>query len=95
MNNNNFKEVEEYSEKRKEEIRKMWSEEEWEEMRKKLELLSLEELRELTTRVGIQFTIGNENIQNKQEFILVLDEADKDELIKIYEDIISKRNKSN
>lgn len=95
MNNNNFKEVEEYSEKRKEEIRKMWSEEEWEEMRKKLELLSLEELRELTTRVGIQFTIGNENIQDKQEFILVLDEADKDELIKIYEDIISKRNKSN
>lgn len=50
MNNNNFQEVEKYSEKRKREIREKWSEKEWEEMRKRLELLSLEELRELTTR---------------------------------------------
>lgn len=82
-----------------EKILAQWTPEEWEKMREKLELLSLEEIRELTARVGIEFTGGNESIRDrkeataKEQFILVLDEADKDELISEYKKIISSRSK--
>lgn len=56
-------------------------------MREKLDRLSLEELRELSGKVGIRFTIGNDNILDKDEFILVLDEADKNELMAEYKRI--------
>ena len=69
-------------------IQRQWKPEEWNEMRAKLEDLSLEELRDLTTKVGIKFTIGNQNITDKEEFILVLDEAGRKELIRKYEKII-------
>lgn len=81
------KKVKELAEK----VKRQWPKEEWFKMMDKLEILSLEELRDLTTKVGINFTIGNENIENKQEFILVLDEAEKDELIEEYNKIIKKK----
>ncbi len=62
-------------------------------MRKKLEKLSLEELRKLADRVGIKFTIGNENIKDPEEIILVLDEADRKELEEEYEKIIKEKKK--
>jgi Fe-S cluster assembly ATPase SufC len=80
-----------------EEIKAQWEPGEWDEFRKKLEELSLEDLRELTTKVGIKFAGGNENIIDtknltaKEQFILVLDEADKDELMKEYEKIIESK----
>jgi arginyl-tRNA synthetase len=57
---------------------------EWFKMYDKLMELSLEQLRDLTTKLGITFTGGNDKIKNKEEFVLVLDEADKDELLKEY-----------
>lgn len=66
-----------------------WEPGEWEELEKKLRMLSLEQLKTLTDRVGINFTIGNDKITDKEEFILVLDEADKDELYKEYERLIA------
>ena len=42
----------------------------------KFENLTLDELKKITTDVGIHFTIGNDNISDKQEFLSVLDEAD-------------------
>lgn len=62
-------------------IQEQWGEGEWDMIRSQLEKLSLEELCAITTSVGIKFTIGNENIKNKEEFLLVLDEAEKEELL--------------
>lgn len=67
-----------------------WMNEEWERMKEKLNILSLDELRALATKTGIVFTEGGENIQDKEEIILTLDEADKDELEKEYEKILEK-----
>ncbi|MDD4761829.1 MAG: hypothetical protein PHZ25_02310 [Candidatus Pacebacteria bacterium] len=70
---------------------------EWEKMRKKLQALSLEELQELSERVGIRFTGGNKNVFDKEEattkeqFIMVLDEARKNKLLSAYDQIIKKR----
>ena len=74
-------------------IEEQWRPGEWEKMRDKLEALTLKELRELTDKVGIEFAGGNEQITNKEEFILVLDEADKKELFREYDKIIKKRKK--
>ncbi len=81
----------------KEKIKSQWKPGEWNEFRKKLDNLSLEELRELTTKVGIEFTGGNENVVDtrnltaKEQFILVLDEADKKELFREYKAILQKQ----
>ena len=66
-----------------------WDPIEWESMSAKLDKLSLSELRELATEVGVVFAIGNAQIDNKEEFIRVLDEADKDELTAAYEKLVS------
>lgn len=76
------------------ETRTNWTKEEWEEMYSKLERLSLAQLRDLTTRVGIKFTVGNENITNPQDFILVLDEVDKEELLREYHDILANQRQA-
>lgn len=60
-------------------------------MRRKLEQLSLAELCELTTRVGIKFTIGNDKITDPDEFVLVLDEADRPSLEDEYRRLIDCR----
>ncbi len=68
-----------------------WKRGEWDLMKEKLNYLSLQELSALSTAVGIDFTIGNEKIKSREEFILVLDEADKKKLYSAYDSIISKR----
>ncbi len=58
---------------------------------KKIENLTLGELKEIATEVGINFTIGNENIKDKQEFLQVLDEAEPYELEQSYRKVLEKR----
>jgi hypothetical protein len=58
-------------------------------MRERLEALSLHELREIAGQVGIEFDGGNDAIIDKEEFILVLDEADKKDLQRAYQQIVS------
>jgi hypothetical protein len=60
----------------------------------KLRQLSLEELCQLTTTVGIEFSIGNNLITDKEEFIGVLDEADQGELKKAYQQILQSNETS-
>ena len=70
-------------------VEKQWADkEEWLKMRNKLMKLSLKQLRDLATKVGIKFSVGNEKIRNKEEFVLVLDEADKNELLKEYKKLL-------
>lgn len=57
---------------------------------KDLESLSLEQLREIATAVGVNFSVGNSNIHDKQDFLLVLDEADEHDLVKAYNDIVGR-----
>jgi len=71
-----------------------WAKEEWTAMRRRLEKLSLAELCEIVTRLGITFTVGNENITDPDEFVLVLDEADRPRLETEYQRIISSRNRT-
>lgn len=61
-------------------IQQQWGEGEWETVESELEKLSTEQLRAITTNVGIVFTGGNERINDRQEFIMVLDEAKKEDL---------------
>ncbi len=69
-------------------VKSQWPDKkEWFAMYDKLMMLSLEELRDLTTKLGIIFTGGNDQIKNKRDFVLVLDEADKNELLKEYKNI--------
>lgn len=70
-----------------------WTKKEWEQVREKLEQLSLKELRDLTTKVGIRFTIGNDKITDSDEFVLVLDEADRKELECEYNKIAANKPK--
>jgi len=63
-------------------------------MREKLERLSLEDLRELVTRCGIVFTEGNNQINDRDEFILVLDEADRGRLEGEYERLIERKGQA-
>ena len=81
------KEYEEWVKK----VEEQWKDDEWEAMREKLKGLSLEELREIASATGIKFSIGNEKIMDREEFILVLDEADKNDLMDAYKKIIQKR----
>jgi hypothetical protein len=57
-----------------------WNESEWEVMRNRLQVLSLAQLRDLATRLGIRFAGGNDQVRSREEFILVLDEAERGEL---------------
>jgi len=75
-------------------IEKQWPDKkEWFIMYDKLMKLSLNQLRDLTTKLGIIFTGGNDKIKNKKEFVLVLDEADKNELLKEYKKLSLKFKK--
>ena len=72
-----------------------WAFDDWEKMVKNLKKLTGKQLRELATRVGINFEGGNITVQDKdnasakEQFILVLDEAPKEILIREYEKIMS------
>lgn len=71
-----------------------WKPEEWEKFRAKLETLSLDQLRNLATRVGMKFSGGNENVSDRkqmtarEQFIMVLDEVDREKLQAEYDKII-------
>ena len=67
---------------------RQWTKNEWFIMYDKLMELSLKQLYDLTTKLGITFTGGNDKIKNKKEFVLVLDEADKEKLLKEYKKAI-------
>lgn len=64
---------------------------EWDEVRERLSHLSVDGIRWIATEVGITFTIGNHNITDKNELLLVLDEADREALTKAYRDILNRR----
>jgi hypothetical protein len=66
-----------------------WDKKVWSEWLAKLELLSLDQLVELTLAVGIRF--GERQPTEKQAYILILDEADPVLLREKY-DMIRNRN---
>jgi hypothetical protein len=68
-----------------------WNFKEWQKFEHKLWRLSLSEMADLMTAVGAEFTIGNKNIKKKEEFILVMDEAEKVDLLREYERVIKER----
>jgi len=76
---------------------KPWTTSEWDAMRRKLEKLSVDELRALTTRVGIRFTGGNAAVEDsrtmtaKEQFLNVLDEANPAQLKREYNQIVEER----
>jgi hypothetical protein len=64
-------------------VKKQWPDKkEWFKLHDELMKLSLKQLSDLTTKLGVIFTCGNDKIKNKKEFVLVLDEVDKSELLK-------------
>lgn len=73
-----------------EKLNNQWGQEEWKEMRDKLEKLSLDEILLIANNAGVRFEGGNENIFDtnkmtaKEQFILVLDEVPKAILVKEY-----------
>lgn len=78
-------------------IRAEWKPEEWTEMEKKLQELSVDELRRVATLAGMQFEGGNESVVDnqrhsaKEQFILVLDEVGKENLVKAYHAVLKER----
>lgn len=75
-----------------------WTKKEWEAMRQKLETLSERELIILCEKCSIQFEGGFEavkersDLSRKEQLILVLDEADREELEREYQKILDKKN---
>lgn len=67
-------------------MRKDWDKEEWEVMKESLRTLSEKKLEQLVTEMGIQFAGGVQSVKDrayitrKEQFILVLEEADKEAL---------------
>jgi len=57
----------------------------------RFENLTIEELRTIATEVGINFTVGNENIADKEEFLMVLDETSLAELEESYQRVLKNR----
>lgn len=90
------KESREHNEKMRR-IRAEWKPEEWVEMQRKLQELSLEELRRVATLAGMQFEGGNESVIDnprhsaKEQFILVLDEVGKENLMKAYHAVLKEK----
>ena len=74
-------------------INKQWEEKEWNKMKEKLEKLSEKDLEILVSKLGIKFEGGVKSVEDRpglsrrEQLILVLDEADKDELKRKYEKI--------
>ncbi|MEK7213712.1 MAG: hypothetical protein AAB637_01145 [Patescibacteria group bacterium] len=68
-----------------------WSKDEWLNMKKELNKLSLEQLRRLSDKVGITFSNGNDSVIDrpqmsaKEQFIMVLDEVPKIDLLRKFE----------
>lgn len=74
-----------------EKVTTQWKDDEWEKFREKLDKLSLSEVRSLANKTGMKFAVGNIKITDKEEFIWILDEADKDELISEYNKLIQEK----
>ncbi|MEK7565207.1 MAG: hypothetical protein AAB394_02530 [Patescibacteria group bacterium] len=66
-----------------------WTQEEWEIFFNGMEQLSLEEIKEISDAGEIKFF--NSNIR-KDDYLNVIDEGDKEKMIKIYNEILSKKN---
>lgn len=74
-----------------------WDSEEWKIMKEKLASLSLEDLKILCKKVGVNFQnndfVDKGHISAKEQLILVLDEVDKGVLESEYNKIIFKKSK--
>jgi len=85
--------MQENNQKKENIINNQWNFDEWKKMVKNLRKLDVEQLRKLTTRVGIKFEGGNITVQDtekataKEQFILVLDEVPKNILIQEYKNV--------
>lgn len=66
---------------------RQWAPGEWNDVRERLESLTIVQLRKVTKEVGIEFEGGTDRITDKEELVRVLDEADKEDLSKSYEAI--------
>ena len=71
-------------------IKNKWVKEEWEKFEKKLESLSVEELKEIADATGLRFFADN---IRKEDYINALDESNKEDLLAEYERIISRKTK--
>ena len=67
-----------------------WTKEEWNDFEKKLEELSIEELKVIADATGLKFF--SDKIR-KDDYINALDESDKDELVAEYHKVILKRSR--
>lgn len=65
-----------------------WKQKEWEIFYRRLEKLSVKELKIITDTIGIKFFHKN---VSKDEYLNVIDEGDKEKLIKVYKEITSKK----
>lgn len=67
-----------------------WTAKEWQKFKEKLENLSLSELGQLANAVGIKFTAPTKTL-NQEDYINVMDEANKKKLLEEYQKIIVRR----
>lgn len=78
-------------------IRAEWKPEEWENLRKKLEVLSLVEVKCIATLAGMQFEGGidsvkdRDNFSAKEQIILTLDEVGKENLLNAYQTVLREK----
>ena len=68
-----------------------WNPDEWEEFFANLEKLSTEELKEIADAGEIRFFHSD---IGRDEYLNVIDEGDKGKMIKVYKEVISRKNKS-
>jgi len=68
-----------------------WNPDEWEEFFNGLEKLSIEELKEIADAGEVRFFHSD---IGRDEYLNVIDEGDKEKMIKAYNEIISRENKN-
>ncbi len=71
-----------------------WTPEEWREFEGKLRLLPLDDLAALSGRTGLTFTRPASEL-TREDYIGALDESDKTELLKAYDEVVSRRGRQN
>ncbi len=68
-----------------------WKQKEWSGFQNKLDLFDLEQLKRLATVLGVEFSMGNENITDRDDFTDVLNKAVKEDLLREYKKIIEEK----
>ena len=97
MKKNNDQEWQEHNEKMRR-ICAEWSPEEWMEMKKKLDKLSLAEVKRIATLAGMAFEGGIDSVKDrrvasaKEQIILTLDEVGKENLQSAYETVLQEKD---